>query len=899
VEDAERQMRTAAEILQRFDHHPGVILADEVGMGKTFVALAVAASVVEATKFKYPVVVMVPTGVKEKWPREWDVFRRMCLTGDGREIRATNHTINKPSDFLKLLDDPRDRRRHIIFLTHGALTNSLTDPFVRLAVLRRAMYKRSSLAAQRRSFPRWAGKLLRYPPFRNADFVEALLSSKPAQWREICAQFTENDPEDDPVPHLILKVLDRVDLRRLVEALRQVPRFTSKNIEQRLKAVRAELAEELKYVWKECMSGVSLRLPLLVLDEAHHAKNPWTRLAGLFADRDAQRDAGTIQGTFAGAFDRMLFMTATPFQLGHDELLSVLRHFESIRWTQHENRQAFVEGAARLKRALDAAQTSALRLETAWSRLTPADLGGLDEAWWQRPDDDTLPERARAAAARAAEVSKHMREAETLLRPWVIRHTRHDRDKRRTYRPGGAIIEEGDGRSGLRVSGSAVLPFLLASRAQALVAAESLYGDEEARAYFAEGLASSFEAYRETRSRASSDDDPVDEDGADARVAPLNGEIVWYLNNIDKALPTGNDTVWAEHPKVKATIERALSLWRDGEKVVVFCFFIATGRALRNHISSRIKRELIEQGAKRLSLAQDDEEAVLQALELFGVRFFDPEAPVTRFAESFLDGEFRDFSLSEDERRRAKEVVIRFLRTPSFLVRYVDISNENREAALQEALLTPDVSGLGLRDKIRSLGQFLQERVPEEREELLGALEGIRTGSSLTGPGSGFEPGERASRRDVWLPNVRLANGQVPSQARRRLMLAFNTPFFPEVLVASAVMAEGVDLHLNCRFVIHHDLDWNPSVLEQRTGRVDRLGSKAERCEHPIVVYEPYIEATQDEKQFRVVKDRERWFNVVMGERLQLAEAHLDTLAERPDLPAELARRLSLSLSVV
>ena len=50
-------------------------------------------------------------------------------------------------------------------------------------------------------------------------------------------------------------------------------------------------------------------------------------------------------------------------------------------------------------------------------------------------------------------------------------------------------------------------------------------------------------------------------------------------------------------------------------------------------------------------------------------------------------------------------------------------------------------------------------------------------------------------------------------------MLAFNTPFFPEVLVASSVMAEGVDLQQDCRHVIHHDLDWNPSTLEQRTGR--------------------------------------------------------------------------------
>ena len=166
-----------------------------------------------------------------------------------------------------------------------------------------------------------------------------------------------------------------------------------------------------------------------------------------------------------------------------------------------------------------------------------------------------------------------------------------------------------------------------------------------------------------------------------------------------------------------------------------------------------------------------------------------------------------------------------------------------------------------------------------------------------------FDISERGSagrqRRESLLPNVRLANGDVQRETRRRLMLAFNTPFFPEILIASSVMGEGVDLHLNCRHVIHHDLDWNPSVLEQRTGRLDRIGSHSERSRQPIVVYEPFLEATQDEKQYRVVKDRERWFNVIMGERMALDEGSTDRLASRIKLPVDLSRRLSMRLEVV
>jgi superfamily II DNA/RNA helicase len=118
------------------------------------------------------------------------------------------------------------------------------------------------------------------------------------------------------------------------------------------------------------------------------------------------------------------------------------------------------------------------------------------------------------------------------------------------------------------------------------------------------------------------------------------------------------------------------------------------------------------------------------------------------------------------------------------------------------------------------------------------------------------------------------------------------------VLIASSVMAEGVDLHRFCRYVIHHDLCWNPSTLEQRTGRVDRIGAKVERCGQPIRVYLPYLAETQDEKQYRVVMDRERWFNVVMGEKFNVDARSTEKIAQRVPLPATLARELTLRLEV-
>jgi superfamily II DNA or RNA helicase len=48
------------------------------------------------------------------------------------------------------------------------------------------------------------------------------------------------------------------------------------------------------------------------------------------------------------------------------------------------------------------------------------------------------------------------------------------------------------------------------------------------------------------------------------------------------------------------------------------------------------------------------------------------------------------------------------------------------------------------------------------------------------------------------------------------------------VLLSSDVGSEGIDLQF-CRFLINYDLPWNPMKVEQRIGRIDRLGQKAGR----------------------------------------------------------------------
>jgi superfamily II DNA or RNA helicase len=56
----------------------------------------------------------------------------------------------------------------------------------------------------------------------------------------------------------------------------------------------------------------------------------------------------------------------------------------------------------------------------------------------------------------------------------------------------------------------------------------------------------------------------------------------------------------------------------------------------------------------------------------------------------------------------------------------------------------------------------------------------------------------------------------------------FRDPSGPRILLSSEVASEGVDLQFSS-LVINYDLPWNPMRIEQRIGRIDRIGQEAER----------------------------------------------------------------------
>ncbi|QKW39927.1 DEAD/DEAH box helicase [Actinomadura sp. NAK00032] len=79
-----------------------------------------------------------------------------------------------------------------------------------------------------------------------------------------------------------------------------------------------------------------------------------------------------------------------------------------------------------------------------------------------------------------------------------------------------------------------------------------------------------------------------------------------------------------------------------------------------------------------------------------------------------------------------------------------------------------------------------------------------------------------------------LLHGGMDPKRREHLKAAFQAAPHRDplrILLATDMASEGIDLQNHCHRIIHYDIPFNPNRLEQRIGRVDRLGQR-----HPVDV---------------------------------------------------------------
>ena len=117
------------------------------------------------------------------------------------------------------------------------------------------------------------------------------------------------------------------------------------------------------------------------------------------------------------------------------------------------------------------------------------------------------------------------------------------------------------------------------------------------------------------------------------------------------------------------------------------------------------------------------------------------------------------------------------------------------------------------------------------------------------------------------ISTLRIA-GDVPSNPRRpdkderaKIIRQFKDDEDIQVLVSTEVGSEGLDFQF-CSHLVNYDLPWNPMVVEQRIGRIDRYGQKS-----PVLHFQSLVvEGTIEDRILQRLYDRIDIFQQSIGD---------------------------------
>lgn len=111
-------------------------------------------------------------------------------------------------------------------------------------------------------------------------------------------------------------------------------------------------------------------------------------------------------------------------------------------------------------------------------------------------------------------------------------------------------------------------------------------------------------------------------------------------------------------------------------------------------------------------------------------------------------------------------------------------------------------------------------------------------------------------------------HGGIDPQDREIVMAAFQaSPSVSPVriLLATDAASEGIDLQNHCHYLIHVEIPWNPNVMEQRNGRIDRHGQRnTPTIWHPVGKGFKGIPDSADSKVGSIEGDHEYLMRAVM-----------------------------------
>ena len=353
----------------------------------------------------------------------------------------------------------------------------------------------------------------------------------------------------------------------------------------------------------------------------------------------------------------------------------------------------------------------------------------------------------------------------------------------------------------------------------------------------------------------------------------------WWKNIVVQAFDRIENPLY-DHPSILAAVRAIEKVTSANEKVLVFGRFTLPLRALVSVLNAQAMLRALDAGElwPNATVHDDEWEAVKAAhRQLKRPGILSRSALDQQLAEQYLE--------LERQRRAGRNVLLERLdaglgstgRARKVFDVFRNAADEHSGAGESPLVLVSKA--------MHELGTM---EVDENSPALLaGAFEGLvealceRDDCDLNGD----EELDEAEATYLWLELqskledeynrresgfARLLIGQTKPETRRLLQLAFNRPGSnPKVLVAQSVVGrEGLNLHKACKTVVLLHPEWNPGVVEQQIGRVDRVGSlweaklatalETEQTELPRIVVRPVVfGGTYDEKNWEVL--RERW----------------------------------------
>jgi len=134
-------------------------------------------------------------------------------------------------------------------------------------------------------------------------------------------------------------------------------------------------------------------------------------------------------------------------------------------------------------------------------------------------------------------------------------------------------------------------------------------------------------------------------------------------------------------------------------------------------------------------------------------------------------------------------------------------------------------------------------------------------------------------------------NGSMSMEERALAQDAFRQQV--QVLVSTDAGGEGINLQF-AHVVVNYDLPWNPMRIEQRIGRVDRIGQR-----HPVRAYNLVLENSVDQRVLQVLEEKlwrileelgaDKWDDVLESVSPAVEELYAEAIADPQRLESDVA----------